>query len=205
MKSKAKPVNIKSKQNLPTPPKLPWWKVSVFFKNAEDCRVFSMVLAIKLRSICPMAYFARYMTVVESRADYCFVKPPEYHLREIVALVSRHGKLQFRISDIIPCEGSTAHAMGLDLAIAIWTQHAAVGEGPEGLSAAITKTGIELFADAIHWTTNALGLDYCDEAKLNLYSLDRIVNIFAQSIKLGNAMTTAAKKADKRSSAPERN
>jgi hypothetical protein len=112
----------------------------------------------------------------------------------------------FVVSKPIPCEGSTAHSMGLDLAIAIWTQHMArrIDNEDTNDEDAVKQT-FELFADVMHWTANALGLDYCDEAKLHLYSMDRIVNIFSHSVKLGNKLTAAAKKATKRPGAPERN
>ncbi len=161
-----------------------------------------MVLAIRLRMICPMAYFARYTSAVESRTDYYFVKPPEVELPVIAQVLTRFDNTTLRISDILPCEGSMAHSMGLDVAIAIWTKHIAPATttSAEGM-----RKACEELADVMHWSTNALGIDYCDEAKVHLYSIDRIVNIFSNSINLGNKMTAAAKKASRKQPSPERN
>jgi hypothetical protein len=205
---KAKNVNFKSVNkntqlydNAP-PRERRWFKCSVFFKNRVECKNFSMPLALKLRIHCPNVYFARYCDVTQSRTDFIFELPDRSTVNFAISLLDHLEERQFKTNVPLPCEGSLPHARGFDAVLEIWTKTfgVATNEEVEFDFGSAQRTAWTTLADVLHWQCNMLGLDYCDEAKLSLYGLERIINIFQASIKEGNKLSDISTRLSKKRS-----
>lgn len=179
-----------------------WWKYSVSWKNADLCRSLSMPLATYLHLSVRYLYFARYMSVAECRTDYYFsvnftVSVPEKtlsNMRLAFEAFAKIHKINLKLAKPVPCEGSYAHALALEVVLNIYNKHLARGPEDESPDNDDMLKAWTLLADVFHWSSNMLGIDYCDEAKLHLYSIDRIINIFQGSIKKGNKLSKLSEK-----------
>jgi len=178
-----KSVNLKSKDKTPLPP-TGWYRLSFFFKTTEACNQMAMPIAACFRQHVEALYFARYTSTLESRLDV-IIKHPVSRSVWLSNIMAKVGKIRWeRIDGPVPCEGSPAHAAAFDFALK-FTAHTLTADH---------QTKMALWCDVLHWMHNMAAYDYCDEAKCHLYSLDKIVNVFDNSIKLGNQMTKAARK-----------
>ena len=178
-----KSVNLKSKDKTPLPP-TGWYRLSFFFKTTEACNQMAMPIAACFRQHVEALYFARYTSTLESRLDV-IIKHPVSRSVWLSNIMAKVGKIRWeRIDGPVPCEGSPAHAAAFDFALK-FTAHTLTADH---------QTKMALWCDVLHWMHNMAGYDYCDEAKCHLYSLDKIVNVFDNSIKLGNQMTKTARK-----------
>jgi len=179
-----KSVNLKSKDKTPLPP-TGWYRLSFFFKTTEACNQMAMPIAATLRPHVEALYFARYTSAVEARLDVVVKHPVLLNQCDLDRIIAKVGKIRWeRIDGPVPCEGSPAHAAAFDFALK-FTTHTLTADH---------QTKMALWCDVLHWMHNMAAYDYCDEAKCHLYSLDKIVNVFDNSIKLGNQMTKAARK-----------
>jgi len=178
-----KSVNLKSKDKTPLPP-TGWYRLSFFFKTTETCNQMAMPIAACFRQHVESLYFARYTSTLESRLDV-IIKHPVSRSVWLSNIMAKVGKIRWeRIDGPVPCDGSPAHAAAFDFALK-FTAHTLTADH---------QTKMALWCDVLHWMHNMAAYDYCDEAKCHLYSLDKIVNVFDNSIKLGNQMTKTARK-----------
>lgn len=179
-----------------------WHRCSVRFKDDITCRTFSMPLAIQAQRECSHIYFARYMNALEARTDFYFgiqtLGLPPKRIEDRAArtrtALSAYGKNTFKATPLAFCDGSLPHALGGYLAMAIYKQHLAHAPDEESDEEHGAAAAFKLMADVEHWTSNMLNLDYCDEARLQLYGLGRIISIFEHSIQEGRKLTREMKK-----------
>lgn len=161
-----------------------WYRYSFFFRSFEDCNRMALPIAACLRTRLSKLYFARYTNAREARLDVVGMQRNSNVLTQehVNALMAAGGTCWRKIVGPTPCEGSLAHAAAFDF-VAVFTAYAELQQlDAEGKHA--------LWLDVLHWAHNMAGYDYVDEARSNLWSIQKILNIFEQSIKLG---TTAAK------------
>jgi len=190
-------VNRKSKAKRKTPApatslpisKTGWYRFQFWFKTVEQCNRLAMPIAAVFRAKHDAVYFARYTNAFESRLDL-FVKTKnptvltQGDVDGIMHAVGGGKTRWFRVDGPAPCEGSELHGAGFELAMRFVGRTFDMDD--------MAKT--ELWVDILHWTFNMVGLDYIDEARCNLRSLDRIMAIFDQSIRLGNKLGKVARK-----------
>jgi len=162
-----------------------WYKFNVHYASASDCLAYSLLLAVRLRPLCEGIYFARYSNGLASYAGYHLkfhrTPNPAKMRQRLTATVSKlHRTLQARqltvalptVGPLTPTPGSDAHAAAFEFI----TRLIAATENMEPLPFR------ELYADTLHWMHNMNGYDYVDEARLQMYGVNRILDIFAACI-----------------------
>lgn len=207
-----KPVNIKSKSPKGKSPKPVvscthegthegWHKFHFYFATIEACNRLALALASLLRSKWPKVYFARYTNALESRLDIYVWFPPgsDYVLSQADLdriMAANKGTRWTKVEGPIKCEGSESHAAGFDFVMKF------IGHAIDlKLDGARTTA---LWNDALHWMHNMCGYDYVDEARCHLNALSTVIQIFDDSIKLGNKMVKVARSV-RRQRNPSRN
>lgn len=171
-----KPVNIKTSK---TPKN--WYALTFIFKNADICNKAAMPIAEWLRNKFSALYYARYNSALEARLDVFFFSP-EPPLASASLILKGYKPVRWlRLDGPAICVGSFAHAATCDFVMRFWQE-------ANGLSAEDRR---ELWCDAIHWAHNMVGCDYVDECRCYLVSLDKIVTVFDNSIKLGNQISAS--------------
>lgn len=164
------------------------WRKYSFFETPGDCNEMAAPIAAMLRCKCSHVYYARYNGALESRLRRVFLsaKPVPINLH------TRRKEMRWiRIDGPKPCSGSFAHAAGCE-AVLVLMATAVFKDMP-------LQQRLEQFIDMVHWMYNMFGIDYVDEARCNLSSIDRILNVFENSIKLGNRITKSSRRAPKTS------
>lgn len=175
------PVNPKTKDK----PAM-WRKYSFYFDTPTDCNDMAAPIAATLRCKCSHVYFARYTGALESRLDVYFLTAKPMPIRQTLQCKRKQMRWT-RIDGPVPCSGSFAHAAGCE---AVLVATALMKDMP-------LQQRREQFIDVVHWMYNMFGIDYVDEARCNLFSIDRILSVFENSIKLGNKITKAQRRASK--------
>ena len=178
-----KSVNTKTKATTPA-----WRKYSFFFATPDDCNTMAMPLAAFLRTKCSHVYYARYTGALESRLDVYFLAPSTLPTKQV--LKTQTGDFGWtKIVGPEAVQGSLAHASGFETVVRCYAS----------FSAMPPQQRREQFIDVMHWMYNMFGIDYVDEARCNLWSIDRILSVFENSIKLGNQITKSQRKAPRAS------
>lgn len=176
-----KPVNPKTKAAT-----LPWRKYSFYFETPADCNRMAMPIAAFLRCKCTHVYYARYTGALESRLDIYFLAPSTMPVKQALITQKReYGWTKIVGPEIV--QGSLAHASGFETVVRC---AALFSEMPP-------EQRRFQFIDVLHWMQNMMGFDYVDEARNNLQSIACVLGIFENSIKLGNKLTKAQRKAPK--------
>lgn len=194
-----KSVNPKSKGKTKELPLPTWYRFSFHFNSVHDCNEAAMPVAAMLRVKFPHVYFARYTGAMESRLDVIVrshgaTALTQEHVNALMKSTGGATRWQ-RIVGPIPCTGSLAHATAFEFVVRFY----ALSQSMED------KARFELWNDVLHWAHNMAGYDYIDEARCHLYNIDKIVSIFESSIKLGNQMAAAQKKAARKMRKPANN
>jgi len=188
-----KSVNIKSKAKPPLALG-GWGKYTFTFDSIEVCNTLALPIAAYLRSRFPKVYYARYTGALESRLDvYVYA----VKLADFDRFDFRQFSKQVRWKKIegpTTCPGSDAHAAGFDAVLRC------VG----AFSKMTPDERRAQFNDVVHWMQNMMGYDYVDEVRNHLHAIHCVMGVFEQSIRLGNKMSKAAKKAG-RTKGVERN
>ena len=183
-----KSVSTNSKnKSLPVPTR--WWKVSVHYGSAVECNNMALATAVRLRDKYPGVYFARYCNANEGRADYyvsCFANvAPVRQSKQLAKVIEKfslaHLRGMPRIDLPVAHEGSQAHATGFDCVVTLAKAFCLHPDDDSEAVAEFTKVKAAL-ADVVHWMNNMLGIDYVDEARQSLYSIERILTVFEQCI-----------------------
>lgn len=189
-----KVVNPKSKKK-----QGPWYRLRFIFPTIQDCNETAMSVAALLRAVFPYVYFARYTGALESRLDVVLNAGGKTMLSQAdINQIMSKGKCRWtRIEGPEPCEGSRAHAAMFDFVLQ-FTGFAAIMNLAQ-------EAKFDLWSDVLHWGHNMAGYDYIDESRCHLHSLNKIVTVFEQSIKLGNRMAAAQKRATRRQRKPNLN
>lgn len=183
-------INPKSKKK--SKPSSPWYRLRFVFPSTQDCNETALSMAALLREVFPCVYFARYTGALDSYVDIVVNAVGKTLLTQadINSIMSKGNCRWTRIEGPEPCEGNRAHAAMFDFVLQF-----------EGL-AQVMKLDPEakhnLWLDTLHWGHNMVGYDYVDEARCHLHSLDKLIMVFERSIKLGNRMAAAQKKAMRR-------
>lgn len=194
-----KSVNPKSKAKIKESPLPTWYRFSFYFPNSKECNEAAMPVAAMLRVKFEHVYFARYTGAMESRLDVIVrsnkgTALTQEHVNALMKSTGGGTRWQ-RIVGPIPCTGSLAHATAFEFVVRFW----GLAQGME------YQARFGLWNDVLHWAHNMSGYDYIDEARCHLYNIEKIVSIFESSIKLGNEMASAQKKAARRQRKPANN
>jgi len=194
-----KSVNPKSKAKTKQSALPTWYRFSFYFPSNQECNEAAMPVAAMLRVKFEHVYFARYTGAMESRLDVVVrsisgTALTQDHVNALMKSTGGETRWQ-RIVGPTPCSGSIAHATAFEFVVRFY----ALSQGMED------KARFELWNDVLHWAHNMAGYDYIDEARCHLYNIDKIVSIFESSIKLGNDMATAQKKAARKTRKPANN
>lgn len=190
-------VNSKSKNKTHKPGT--WYRIRFSFPSHEDCNETALNVATLLRGVFPHVYFARYSSAVESNLDVIVnaVSRTMLSQKELDRII-REGKCRWtRVEGPEPCEGSRAHAAMFDFVLGFTGLARVLNLDPHDQRA--------LWSDVIHWGHNMAGYDYVDESRCYLHGLDKIMDVFARSIKLGNEMTAVQKRLSRRQRKPNLN
>lgn len=164
-------------------PPASWRKYSFYFDTTEQCNRMALPLAAYLRTKVSFIYYARYTNAHESRLDVYFLSPKPMPAS---SLLRAKGLSWAKLVGPEPCEGSFPHAAAFEVVARLFAVH----DDP--------KVRAEQFYDVLHWMNNMAGFDYVDEVRGACYSINKVMGVFEQSIKLGNQMTKAAHKATRR-------
>lgn len=174
-----KSVNPKTKASA-----LPWRKYSFYFETPADCNRMALPISACLRTKCTHVYFARYTGALESRLDVYFLAPSRVPIKETIT--SKRGEFGWiKIVGPEVVEGSLAHAAGWETVVRCYACFSSMP--PEQRRSQ--------FIDVLHWMQNMMGFDYVDEARNNLHSIACVLGVFENSIKMGNKLHKAARKA----------
>jgi hypothetical protein len=182
-----KSVNIKSTAETETGP-LAWRKYSIYFHSAAECNALAMPIAAMIRSRVALLYYARYTGALESRLDIYFATTKPVPPKETLRLPKKLVRWT-KVVGPTPCAGSAAHGWAFDAVLRI----------SAALSAMPAEQMRNQFIDVIHWMHNMFGIDYVDEARCHLASINCVLNVFDNSIRMGNKVAKAQRKAPKAS------
>jgi hypothetical protein len=200
-----KSVNPKSKAKTKQSPLPTWYRFSFYFPSIQVCNEAALPVAAMLRVKFPHVYFARYTGAMESRLDVIVrshgaTALTQEHVNALMK-ASGNGCRWQRIEGPTPCTGSLAHATAFEFVVRFHALVAGCAQD-EGMDA---QARFELWNDVIHWAHNMAGYDYIDESRCYLHGLGKIMTVFEQSIKLGNQMACAQKKAARKTRKPFNN
>ena len=177
------PVNTKTKAKAHL-----WRKYSFYFDTAAECNDMAMPIAAFLRTKSPHVYYARYTGALESRLDVYFLAPSTIPTKQVMKTkTGDFGWTKIVGPEVV--EGSLAHASGFETVIRCFASFSNMP--PEQRRSQ--------FIDVLHWMQNMMGFDYVDEARNNLMSINCVLGVFENSIKMGNKITKASRKAPRAS------
>ena len=178
------PKSVITKSQVKAKPAPIWGKVSFHFNTTNHCNDYALTIAIAFRSRFDAVYFARYNNTLGARLDLYLRANQLSEILDASREIASKFKCVIAIKGPTLCPGSEAHAAGFDAVIRM--SRAFMDMPPE--------QGQEQFMDVLHWTFNMMGYDYVNEARCHLYSIERILSVFDNSIRLGQKLDTTTRK-----------
>jgi hypothetical protein len=170
-----------------------WYRFSFTFPSVKACNKCALPIAASLFDEFKHVYFARYTGALDSRLDVII------HSKSVPSTEQIHVRAAFQrwthVEGPTLCSGSLAHAAAFEFVFRFWCVTQNMKDLPR----------FELWSDVLHWAHNMAGYDYTAEARSNLRTLVNIISIFESSIRLGNQMFAAQKKAARKTDKPANN